>query len=174
MKTPEERRLAQARVLQLLWDLMDEERLDRIGRLEERLAIEDKNESDGLMLDWHEIVTMAQGGVSFGSHTISHPILSKLPARRLRAEIEDSKIVIERKIHHPVTGLAYPVGRKQDFNNEVKAIVKDAGYQYAVTTVFGVNEADQDPYELRRGTPWEADTPSFAAKLAWYKFVANG
>jgi peptidoglycan/xylan/chitin deacetylase (PgdA/CDA1 family) len=174
VRTREERRFAQARVLQLLWQLADEERLDRIERLEERLAIKDEKESVGLMLDWDEILTMAQGGLSFGSHTISHPILSNLPTRRLREEIEESKKVIEGKIHRPVTGFAYPVGRKQDFDDGVKAIVREAGYQYAVTTIFGVNEAGQDPFELRRGTPWETDIPSFAAKLSWYKFVANG
>jgi hypothetical protein len=53
-------------------------------------------------------------------------------------------------------------------------MVREAGYRCAVTTIFGVNDAGQDPFELRRGTPWENDLPSFAAKLSWYKFVANG
>jgi peptidoglycan/xylan/chitin deacetylase (PgdA/CDA1 family) len=174
VRTLEERRVAQARVLQLLWELTDEERIDRIDRLEERLAIEDKETSAGLMLEWNEVLAMAQNGISFGSHTISHPILSNLPVHRLREEIEESKKVIESRIKRSVTGFAYPVGRKQDFNDRVKAIVREAGYQCAVTTIFGVNEATQDPLELRRGTPWETDISSFAAKLSWYKFVANG
>jgi peptidoglycan/xylan/chitin deacetylase (PgdA/CDA1 family) len=174
VRTLEERRAAQARVLRLLWELPDEERVDRIGRLEKCLSIESKQTSVGLMLGWDEVLAMSTSGISFGSHTISHPILSKLPCRRLREEIEESKRIIENKIRRPITGFAYPVGRKQDFNDQVKAMVKEAGYQCGLTTIFGVNEAGQDPFELRRGTPWETDVSSFATKLSWYKFVANG
>jgi peptidoglycan/xylan/chitin deacetylase (PgdA/CDA1 family) len=174
VRTVEEKRFAQARVLQLLWELTDEVRLDRINRLEERLSVEGEERSAGLMLHWGEVLAMSEGNISFGSHTISHPILSNISECRLREEIVESKKVIESKIKGPVTGFAYPVGRKQDFNDQVKAIVREAGYQCAVTTIFGVNEADQDLFELRRGTPWETDISSFAAKLSWYKFVGNG
>ena len=171
--TLDERLTAQARVLQLLWELPDEERFDRINRLEQCLAIDNDDPPAGLMLEWNEVSAMVESGISFGSHTISHPMLSKLPERRLREEIEQSKRIIENKIKGPITGFAYPVGRKQDFNDRVKAVVREAGYQCALTTVFGVNEAGQDLFELRRGTPWERDIASFAARLSWYKFVGN-
>jgi peptidoglycan/xylan/chitin deacetylase (PgdA/CDA1 family) len=174
LNTLEDRQAAQARVLQLLWELADEERLERIDRLEQCLGIDDEETATGLMLGWNEVSAMAESGISFGSHTISHPILSKLPERRLREEIEESKRIIENKIRRPITGFAYPVGRKQDFNDRVKAIVREAGYRCALTTVFGVNEVGQDLFELRRGTPWETEISSFATKLSWYKFVANG
>jgi peptidoglycan/xylan/chitin deacetylase (PgdA/CDA1 family) len=173
VRNVDEKHAAQARVLQLLWALTDEERLDRIRRLEEQLAVGRKDTWPGLMLTWEDVCEMAANGISFGSHTISHPILSTLPECRIRQEIVDSKVVIEKQIGSPVIGFAYPVGRKPDFNDRVKAIVKEAGYKWAVTTIFGVNEAGQDLFELRRGTPWELDIPSFAAKLAWYKFVGN-
>jgi peptidoglycan/xylan/chitin deacetylase (PgdA/CDA1 family) len=164
---------AQSRALRFLWELTDEERLRWINRLEERLGMGDPGESEAILLGWDEISVMSESGVSFGSHTISHPILSKSPEEKLKEEIEGSKKIIENKIKRAVSSFAYPVGRKQDFNDRVKAMVKEAGYQCALTTVFGVNEPGQDLFELRRGTPWESDIPSFAAKLSWYRFVAN-
>jgi peptidoglycan/xylan/chitin deacetylase (PgdA/CDA1 family) len=174
LKTLEQRRNAQAQILRLLWNLTDEEKTDCIAHLESRLAVPDKKQVQNLMLEWDDVLTMAEGGIGFGSHTISHPILSKLPEQRLREEIEQSKSVIENHIKRAVKSFAYPVGRKQDFTHRTKTILKEAGYRCAVTTIFGVNASGQDPFELRRGTPWEADISAFAAKLAWYNFVANG
>jgi peptidoglycan/xylan/chitin deacetylase (PgdA/CDA1 family) len=174
LRTIDERRSAQGRILQLLWQLPDDARLERIDQLEERLGIGGGKEQPDLMLGWDEVSHMAENGILFGSHTVSHPILANLPESRLRDEVEASKKAIECRTNRMVTGFAYPVGRRQDFDEGVKRIVREAGYGYAVTTIFGVNEAGQDPFELRRGTPWEADIPSFATKLSWYKFVANG
>jgi hypothetical protein len=42
-----------------------------------------------------------------------------------------------------------------------------------VTTIFGANDPSDDVFALRRVTPWERDLPSFAAKLAWYRFVES-
>jgi peptidoglycan/xylan/chitin deacetylase (PgdA/CDA1 family) len=174
LRTLVEKRAAQARVLQHLFDLADEERCQRIEQLEKRLAVTREDAAAHTMLGWDEVSTMFESGISFGSHTISHPILSKLTEPRLVEEVAESKRVIEAKVKHPINAFAYPIGRRQDFNDRVKAIVKEAGYQYAVTTVFGVNEPGQDAFELRRATPWTSHIPSFAARLSWYRFVANG
>jgi peptidoglycan/xylan/chitin deacetylase (PgdA/CDA1 family) len=169
-----EKRTAQARILQLLWNLAEEDRLDRIEQLEKRLEVDGAETSASTMLSWDEVALMLRGGVAFGSHTISHPILSKLTDRRLREEIEDSKKIIESKTQKPVKAFAYPVGRREDFDDRAKHILKEAGYECGVTTIFGVNEIGQDPFELRRGSPWRNDIASFAARLSWYKFAANG
>ena len=174
LRNVEDKRYAQGQVLKLLWELGDDERNAKIAYLEERLGIDQKEIALGLMLGWDEITEMAAAGVSFGSHTISHPVLPTLPGCQLYEEIVESKKLIESKIKCTITGFAYPVGRRQDFNDHVKKVVKEAGYKYAVTTVFGVNEPGQEVFELRRGTPWETEISSFAAKLVWYRFVGNG
>jgi peptidoglycan/xylan/chitin deacetylase (PgdA/CDA1 family) len=174
LKTVQQKQQAQAHVLQLLWTMPDDERLNCIDSLEKQLSSSSCDSSAHTMLNWDDVLAMSEHGISFGSHTVSHPILSKLSDERMREEIEGSKRVIERKINRPVNAFAYPVGRKQDFSNRAKGILKEAGYQCAVTTIFGVNESGQDLFELRRGTPWQTDIPSFAAQLSWYKFVANG
>ena len=113
---------------------------------------------------------MHQSGIAFGAHTVTHPILSKLCISRAREEIYTSKRVIEEELRAPVRTFAYPCGREEDFNELTKSIVRDAGYMCAVTAIFGSNDSGQDVFKLRRGIPWEEDLPSFAIKLAWYKF----
>jgi len=48
--------------------------------------------------------------------------------------------------------------------------VREAGFTCAVTTRFGLNTAATPIWELRRGGPWEHHLPTFALKLAWYRF----
>jgi peptidoglycan/xylan/chitin deacetylase (PgdA/CDA1 family) len=170
LKTVEDKLAAQQEILRLLWALNDDERLSWIDRLILELEACDRKASPNLMLNWDEIRIMQQHHITFGSHTVTHPILSRSSVERIKTEIQNSKETIEKHLNVPVTTFAYPVGRSEDFNENVKSLLKEAGYICAVTTISGANETGQDPFELRRATPWETYLPAFAAKLNWYKF----
>lgn len=170
LKTLNEKLTAQKEVLQFLRSLDEKERSFWIDRLIEKLKVDNRKERPDLMLTWEEVKIMYQNGISFGSHTVTHPILPRLTLDRIREEIYKSKEIIEEKLGVPIKTFAYPNGRKEDFNESIKNILKEAGYLCAVTTIFGVNENGQDLFELKRGGPWEAHLPTFAMKLNWYKF----
>jgi peptidoglycan/xylan/chitin deacetylase (PgdA/CDA1 family) len=172
LATLRERLTAQHEVLRFLFSLEEEQRDFWIDRLISKLEVPDIREKQGLMLSWHDIAAMTRNGISFGSHSVTHPILSKLPASRIREEVVLSKKVLEERLGTQVTTFAYPKGGTGDFNDTTKNVLIEAGYRCAVTTLFGVNKVGQDLYELRRGTPWEEDVESFALKLAWYRFAA--
>lgn len=163
---------AQRHILQLLWSLTVDERENRVEQLLDSLNVK-RCDDQTLMLSWEEIQVMHAHGICFGSHTVTHPILSTLPEARLLLEIIESKRVIEEQLTNRISTFAYPVGRAQDFDARTKAILKEHGYRSAVTTIFGVNEPGDDLFALRRMTPWERDLPSFATKLAWYRFAAS-
>jgi peptidoglycan/xylan/chitin deacetylase (PgdA/CDA1 family) len=171
LRTMEDKLLAEHKVLRFLWSVDDEKRSWWIERLRDKLAVSQDPQSNDLMLTWDDVRVMHQNGISFGSHTVSHPILTRMSPAEARREISTSKEVIEDALATPATAFAYPVGRKEDFNESIKAMVKEAGYRCALTTIFGANDIRQDLFELKRGNPWEADIPSFAAKLSWYKFT---
>jgi peptidoglycan/xylan/chitin deacetylase (PgdA/CDA1 family) len=170
LTTLEEKLSAKRAVLEYVWDLDEQQRSLSVDRLLEVLQVENLTDSGGLMLNWDEIRVMQRHGIDFGSHTVTHPILSRLPDDRSWMEIAESKRVIEEQLGKQVRALAYPVGRKTDFNDVTKMLVRKAGYTCALTTMFGPNESKQDLFELRRGKPWEEDLPTFAVKLKWYKF----
>ncbi len=163
---------AQQHILEHLWSLPDDDRALAMDRLTQCLGVCSDPVKD-LMLSWDEVRIMYQNGISFGSHTCTHPILSKVSADRVRREIVDSKRAIEANLRCNVQSFAFPVGRSQDFDDRTKSLLKDNGYRCAVTTRFGVNLPNQDLFELRRATPWERDLPSFALKLAWYRFACR-
>jgi peptidoglycan/xylan/chitin deacetylase (PgdA/CDA1 family) len=125
------------------------------------------------MLSWKEVREMHAHGIRFGSHTMSHPVLSTLSPERMRAEISGSKKIIEDQLGATVSVFAYPNGTMADFTQVTKDILRECGYHCAVTTIFGANAEDQDLYELRRGGPWEAHLPTCAVKLGWYKLFAS-
>ncbi|MBI3756936.1 MAG: polysaccharide deacetylase family protein [Deltaproteobacteria bacterium] len=172
LRTLAEKLAAQRAVLQFLRLLDDFEREQWIQVLTSALAVNDKKEEPGLMLSWEEVQTMSRAGIDFGSHTISHPILAKLPAKKVLEEIRESRTEIEQRLGKRVQTFAYPNGGRGDFDEFTKQVVREAGYLCAVTTVFGTNAAGSDPFELRRGGPWEEHLPTFAMKLNWYKFAS--
>jgi peptidoglycan/xylan/chitin deacetylase (PgdA/CDA1 family) len=98
------------------------------------------------MLSWDEIRVMHRGGIGFGSHTATHPILSRVDRAQARVEIVESKRKIEEELGVVVEGFAYPNGTRADFLSETKSLLQEAGYLYAVTTIPGSNESEVDAY----------------------------
>ena len=164
-----EKLVAQTEVLKVLRSLDDSGRSLWIDRLIDNLGVADRQEAPDLMLTWEDVKIMQQKGISFGSHTVTHPILSKLSIHRLRQEIFESKRILEENVGTAVTAFAYPVGRREDFNEMTKNCLREAGYACALTSIFGSNSHGADLFELRRGKPWEEYLPIFAAKLDWYR-----
>lgn len=81
-------------------------------------------------LNWEQIKEMQRAGFVFGSHTVTHPDLTKIPVNKAKEEIENSKKIIEDKLGEKVDYLSYPFGR---YNNTIKKLAKDAGYSASFT-----------------------------------------
>jgi peptidoglycan/xylan/chitin deacetylase (PgdA/CDA1 family) len=102
-----------------------------IDRLEEIVHLKRDQMEDIAPLTWTMIETMHRGGIEFGSHTISHPLLTNETLDTARSELLGSKLMLEERLNTPVHHFAYPDGR---FNPVVVQAVKAAGYRYA----FGI------------------------------------
>jgi len=101
---------------------------------------------DGLKRD--QILEMARGGITFGSHTLHHAYLPSVPPEQGRREIVDSKEEME-KMGLRVDLFSYPAG---GFTREVQGIVREAGYRGACTTNRGEKRFPPDRWALRRVT----------------------
>ena len=63
-----------------------------------------------------EVCELAQGGlVEIGAHTVTHPVLARLPLPEQEAEIRQSKACLEKILGRPVTSFAYPYGWRSDY-----------------------------------------------------------
>lgn len=98
-------------------------------------------------VSWEEARTMAATGVSFGSHAVSHRILTRLDARTLAHELSASKAEISRQIGTPVPLLAYPNG---DSNRDIAQAARSAGYAAAFTTQPGTVGSGEHPFLIPR------------------------
>ncbi len=105
-----------------------------------------------LPMTWAQVREMQESGwVSFGGHSMHHPILAYLAnAEEVRWEVEECRRVLEQGLGQPVRIFAYPVGQPQHIGEDVLRAVQQAGYAWAVTTIRGTNGPQSDPHQLRR------------------------
>jgi peptidoglycan/xylan/chitin deacetylase (PgdA/CDA1 family) len=124
-------------------------------------------------LSWEQVEEMHARGIEFGSHTLTHPMLSTISLGEARREIAESKRVIEDKLGAPALFFCYPRG---DFNAGVKNMVREEGYLAACTTVPGTNVGRTDPFALRRTYVGRNDVGTeFARKVAGaYDLLQSG
>lgn len=99
------------------------------------------------LMGWQELREMQTSGIDIGSHSVTHPHLTRMSAREARQEIERSRKVLEDTLSVPIEYFAYPYGDK---NPAVMGLVEDAGYRAAFSCDSGFNAGDKNRYELRR------------------------
>jgi len=99
------------------------------------------------LLSWEQIREMQDYGISFQSHTLTHPDLIALPPRQAKEEIALSKARLENALGLPVNFIAYPYGRT---NEHIRTLVREAGYQAGISTIAGKNNPATDRYRLKR------------------------
>ncbi len=138
--------------LSFLKRLPDVERQSLMAQLEDIVKPKRGRFADSHPLSWEQVKEAHRSGIAeFGSHTLSHPVLSQMDEPAIDKELHDSKRIIEDQLQVPCIALAYPVGGVDAINAEVLTAAARAGYCFACTYQSGVNEWPlQRPFELRR------------------------
>src|SRR5262249_1769787 len=106
-------------------------------------------EVPGGLMDKKQIKDWLAAGQEIGSHTLTHPWLTRISLSQAREEISGSKKKLEDTFGRVVEHFCYPYG---DWSPAIRDIVAEVGYKSACTTKFGVNGADAHPFELKRIT----------------------
>jgi peptidoglycan/xylan/chitin deacetylase (PgdA/CDA1 family) len=99
------------------------------------------------MLTWDQVIEMNRHGIDFGSHTVTHPLLTYEDDVAVKHELGASKVIIEKKLNKEVQAFAYPNGDRDDC---VRRHVKQAGYQCAFSTHGGWHCNGYDMLDIRR------------------------
>lgn len=101
-----------------------------------------------LHLNWGEIAALAkEPGITIGSHSLTHPFLSRLDEASAGAEIADSRREIAERIGVEVEFFCYPSG---DVTERERGLVASAGYRAAVSVCPGSNRDASERFALRR------------------------
>ena len=141
-----------------------------VQKLNTDLGVVENNGLNEKMLNWNEVQEMSNENISFGAHTVTHPILTRMPLVNAVDEILNSRQTIEKRLMTPVRLFAYPNGDRDDFNESIKHVLQEAGFMCAMTTLWGNNDIHTDPFELRRVRAWDLDPHVSILRLGWYKF----
>jgi peptidoglycan/xylan/chitin deacetylase (PgdA/CDA1 family) len=111
-------------------------------------------------MSWEQIRLLHESGMEIGSHTLTHPDLTARDPEIAYNEIAESRAIIEEQLGAPVRSFSYPIG---NYNRELAAMVREAGYTNAVTTHPG--SGIEHAFELPRRRIMGGET---VEALAWY------
>jgi peptidoglycan/xylan/chitin deacetylase (PgdA/CDA1 family) len=129
-----------AQILQVAVKPENKNRETFIAKLEEACdSTRPPGDAERCFLSWDEAREMQRGGMSFGSHTHSHEILSTLPAATQQEELTRSQAVLTSELGKRIDTLAYPVGLRRTFTAETLEAARSAGYRAAFSYYGGLN-----------------------------------
>ncbi len=98
------------------------------------------------LLTWEQIRELSNNAIDFGSHSVNHPDLSRLPVYRAEQEIVDSRKMIQDQTGKDAGHFCYPYGRH---TAETKSIVA-RHYQAACSTELDPVSPESDVYLMPR------------------------
>jgi peptidoglycan/xylan/chitin deacetylase (PgdA/CDA1 family) len=123
------------------------------------------------MLSWDEIQEMSDYGIDFGSHTCSHPYLTRMSKDELKTELLNSKSIIEARLNKPVRFFCHPYGNT---NHQTQKAAEECGYLGAFGGLdFSLANSKDNLFNLKRvGTAHFSSLQDFKAGLLgtydWY------
>tara|TARA_Y100000996_G_scaffold118028_1_gene87962 strand:- start:1013 stop:1843 length:831 start_codon:yes stop_codon:yes gene_type:complete len=100
--------------------------------------------------------------ITIGSHTVSHPSLSKCSLDKVMEELTNSKIFLQKTTGQSIDYFAYPSG---DYDLKVINAVENTGYKLA----FGIDKIKnlgRIKFEIPRIGIYSSEIPYLAAKLS--------
>jgi peptidoglycan/xylan/chitin deacetylase (PgdA/CDA1 family) len=104
-------------------------------------------------MTWDEVRESAAKGITFGSHSLTHPKMVDLTPPELEREIRGSKEKIEGELGQGIDSFSYPYAfPEQDagFLKRCKELLVKSGYRSGVTTIIGAAAAKDNRYFLKR------------------------
>ena len=101
-----------------------------------------------LSLSWEEIKEMVEGGLcTIGSHTVSHPGLTRIGEDDCRRELEESRRIIRERLGRDAFHFSYPHSMVDE---GVRKAVSKAGFSSATLGYGGTIRKGDDRFRLNR------------------------
>lgn len=132
------------------------EKMEKLLKRINSYIMQDKKKiyNENCFMDWYDIREI-EPYTEFGAHTHSHVNLSLVGRHQVREEVRLPKKIIEKHIERNISVFSFPAGK---YNDSTISEVKNAGYNYAVTTKAGINDL-KNPYALKRINICESTVP---------------
>jgi peptidoglycan/xylan/chitin deacetylase (PgdA/CDA1 family) len=158
-----DRRLDAFGTMRWLLDLHSQKTLRRIiEALETVSEIRDTEYPDLQMMDWEMVHAMDACGVTIGSHTQTHALLTEESVERVANQTAGSMATLNTRLRRPIRHFAYPDGR---FNGSVVSAVAAAGYRYGYGTCLR-RDARHPNLTIPRTLLWERSCVDAAERFS--------
>jgi peptidoglycan/xylan/chitin deacetylase (PgdA/CDA1 family) len=134
-RTPAEKSVAFDRIYWLLRGRSEPKLLETIGDLARRAGVESETLSDGLFMDWSQVIQLSRHPLAtIGAHSVTHRRLAHWSGAEARAEMAASKAMLEARLGIEVNSFAYPVGDPTSAGAREFGLARELGFATAVTT----------------------------------------
>lgn len=146
--------------------LSSEERDQFIKRLANQLnvIVPETPQAPFSSTTWSQLREMIQDGLDIGSHSVTHPIFSKINKTQLLTELQLSKARIQDQLNIDPIGICYPNGMPGDISLQVE-LEASKYYRYGVVAYPKKFSANQLMSIGRIGAP--NDIINFKIKTAY-------
>lgn len=175
--TPPHHEAAIESLLRQAYELNSQQRDEFLNRLADATGSgrAPQSASQDLWMDWNMIRQMAAEGMSFGAHTVTHPVLSRLSYDEQNYEIGASRMRLEAALGQPVTAFSYPVGRRDAFNDVSKQALRANSFDWAFSYHGGFcRSSNTDRLDIPRvGIEREMDSLAIRSCTAWPHLFAR-
>ena len=156
-------------IIAFLMEVPEPDRIVCIKELDMQTGI-DVSSSDleyAKPLTWEMIKNLDKAGIEIGSHTLTHPILSKMSDEDIINELSESKRILEDKIGKEVISISYPVGNKNCYDHRVLKFSECCGYRFGVSYKHSVERLNpSNTFEIPRvHVETDVSFPLFQANL---------
>jgi peptidoglycan/xylan/chitin deacetylase (PgdA/CDA1 family) len=170
LETAADRDAASDRLLRHAKWLEPEEREAFLAALEQAAGTGSTAESPvPVVIDWEEARSLTSV-FDFGSHTMSHPLLSRTSSDRIRSELAGARATVEAHVGRPCFSFAIPFGMATDYTPELLPIAAALG----VRLVFSLEDTLRAPQQLgetalvdRITLNAASSVQGLAAKVTW-------
>lgn len=98
---------------------------------------------DETYLSTKEISEIYRSGNLIGSHTVSHPVLSRISKIRQKAEVEESFVFLEKITGQKERYFCYPYGYQSSYDGNTLEVLKESGVK--ASFVFDNKDVDCNP-----------------------------
>ena len=155
---PADRQSASEKLIERLKGLKDSAKETSIRNLAQKLEVDipETVPEQYQAMSWNQVLACARHQVTFGPHTVTHPVLTRVDANRVEYEISESWRAVATATDAAVPVFCYPNGTALDFSSREKVNVERAGMVAALSAIEGCIEssghgrADPDRYALPR------------------------
>ncbi len=132
-----------------------------------------KARGDHRFMSWDQARELRAAGMTVGSHTLTHAIVTRLTPSEMEREIGEARAACEAHLRARCDTFAYPNGRPGDFSKASNEILRRLGITCGLTTIHGLNDPGADPYTLKRiGVSDQTSVEELEAHLSGFTSLA--